>query len=72
MSAELRDLRAKITAEADQVLEALSRSSGTDKSALVREILSKWAADKLHEARLILRLAESEGISGESQGVSGK
>ena len=64
--AELRDLRAKITPEADQVLEAVSRASGRDKSELVREVLHDWAGKKLHEARLIHRLALREGGDGRS------
>ena len=63
-AADLRDLRAKITAESDQVLEAVSRATGRDKSELVREVLHEWADRKLHEARLIHRLARSEGSDG--------
>lgn len=62
--ADLRDLRAKITPEADQVLEAISRATGRDKSELVRDVLHEWAGKKLHEARLIHRLATREGSEG--------
>ena len=61
---ELRDLRAKITPEADQVLEAISRASGQEKSEVVRAVLHEWAGRKLHEATLIHRLAMREGSSG--------
>lgn len=63
-TAELRDLRAKITPEADQVLEAVSRASGRDKSELVRDVLHEWAGKKLHEATLIHRLAIPKGSEG--------
>ena len=63
-TSDLRDLRAKITPEADQVLEAVSRASGKDKSELVREVLHEWSARKLHEATLIHRLAHREGTEG--------
>ena len=63
ISAE-RDLRAKITPEADQVLEAVSRASGREKSELVREVLHEWAGKKLHEATLIHRLSHREGSKG--------
>jgi hypothetical protein len=58
---ELRDVRAKITVNADQVLDAVARASGRDKSELIREVLDKWAAEKVHEATLIVRLAIREG-----------
>lgn len=68
MAAELKDFRGKITAETDCVLEAINRSSGRDRSEIVREILHKWAVEKIHEHSVLGRLMEREGIAGESQG----
>lgn len=66
-SGDLRDLRAKITPEADQLLEAVSRASGRDKSEIVRDLLHDWSTQKLHEARLILRFALREGTDGSAK-----
>lgn len=60
MTIELRDIRARITVESDQVLNALSHARGIDKSELVREILSEFAARQIHEATLVLRLTAGE------------
>ena len=43
MSIPLIDLRAKVTPEADAVLEAIQRATGKDKSEVVRDVLHKWA-----------------------------
>ena len=51
--AEYRDLRAKITERADQVLEAHSRAHNMDKSELVRKVLDEWAAQQIHVANLV-------------------
>ncbi len=65
MSGEvLRDLRAKITPHADQVLAAVSMARGCDKQDLVRQILDEWADRVLHESTLVVRLAGREGKSG--------
>ena len=66
MSTELRDLRAKIFADDDQVLEAVSMATGKEKSELVREIVHEWAGSKLREVQLIVRLLPSacEGCRG--------
>lgn len=54
--AELRDVRAKITAESDQMLDAISRASGRDKSELIREVLHEWYVRHLEQVRMIVRL----------------
>jgi hypothetical protein len=75
MSAELKDLRAKIGVKAYAFLEARSRVTGIDISTQVREILHEWANDQLHIATVADGLMRSEGmpgIAGEPQGISGK
>ncbi len=68
MSIELKDFRGKITAEADCVLEAMNRVYGRDRSEIVREILHKWALEKIHEQSVLADLLAREGITRESQG----
>ncbi len=63
MSLELKDFRGKITAETDCVLEAMSRTSGRDRSEIVREILHRYALEKLDEHRLLGDLLAREGLS---------
>lgn len=62
--ADLRDLRAKITFEADCVLEARSRATGKDKSEIVREVLHSWALEEIENATVLRRLIASEGADG--------
>ena len=62
--ADFRDLRAKITERADQVLEAHSRAHNMDKSELVRKVLDEWAAREIHVATLVARLTRGEGGGG--------
>lgn len=71
MAVELRDLRAKITVEADAALDAESRSSGRDRSEIVRDVLHAWAVDRIDMAKLLLRRLESEGLGEASGGGAG-
>lgn len=68
MSLELKDFRGKITTETDCVLEAMSRTSGRDRSEIVREILHKYALDKIDEHSLLADLLAREGVAGASKG----
>lgn len=61
---ELRDLRAKIYADTDQVLDAVARATGMDKSEVVREWLAERARQEFHKAKMIVRLAKGEGNAG--------
>ena len=72
MAADLIDLRAKVSAETNAVLEALSRAGGKDKSEIVREVLHLWALAKVDEATLIHRFMVGQGLPGIQQGGSGK
>lgn len=71
MAVELRDLRAKITVEADAALDAESRTSGRDRSEIVRDVLHAWASDRIDMAKLLLRRLESEGLGEASGGGAG-
>lgn len=67
--ADLRDLRAKVTSESDQMLEAVSRATGKDKSELVREIVHQWFVEKHREWQMIGRFFRGrEGSSGDAKG----
>ena len=71
MSLPLIDLRGKITHETDAVLEAVHRTTGRDRSEIVREVLADWAAMKVHEASLIDSLLRREGLRGIDGGIAG-
>ena len=65
----LIDLRAEVTAEADAVLEAVHRSTGKDKSEVVRDVLHKWAMNEIHAASVLQSILQREGLSGASGGA---
>lgn len=68
MAADLKDLRAKITARTWCFLESESRATGKDLSELVREILSEWASVRLHAHIEAAKLLAAEGEPGSSSG----
>ena len=72
MSEELRDLRTKVTVEADVALEAAARTTGKDKSEIAREWLHRIAVDEIHKATVMHRLLVAEGIPGIVEGSQGE
>lgn len=64
MTTELRDLRAKVTVETDAVLDSQAKSSGKDRSEIVREVLHAWALDRIHEGTLLNARLKAEGLGG--------
>ncbi len=64
MSLPLKEFRGKITAEADAVISTLAEREGQEKQEIVREILHRWALEKINEARLINVYLEREGLEG--------
>lgn len=72
MSAELTDLRAKITIEAHCALAAYSRAHDIDRSEVVRDILHAWAMKQIHGATLLANCLKAKGVTGADQGISGK
>lgn len=64
---DYRDFRCKITSETAAVLDALNHVSGEDRSAIARAALHEWALSKIHEAKVIARLAPREG-TGQAAG----
>lgn len=72
MSLPLIDLRAKVTVEADAVLEAIQRSTGKDKSEVVRDVLHKWAMAEIHAATVLQGILKREGLTGADAGQAGR
>lgn len=68
MSADLIDFRTKLTPRSHAVLTAVARASGREMSELVRELVDRWADERVHESTLVLRLARGEGTDVASRG----
>ncbi len=68
MNGDLRDFRGKVTPETWCWLEALHRASGDEHSAIVRDVLHRWACEHLRAAQVAGRLLAAEGIAREGEG----
>lgn len=72
MADELRDLRAKITVQADAVLDSISRVRGVDRTEIVREVLHKWALEHIAIGTLIDARLRAEGMDDAEEGARGR
>ena len=50
------ELRFELPDDQLSVIDAVASASNTNRTAVVREILSEWTENKLHEATLIVRV----------------
>jgi len=71
MSLPLIDFRGKITPETDAILDATQRSTGRDKSEIVRDWLHQMALQKINAAIEIQKALKREGIMVAEQGGRG-
>lgn len=71
MSAELYDLRAKVTVETHCALAAHSRANDVEVSEVVRDVLHQWALRQIHGARMLQLCLKAKGVSGTVAGTSG-
>lgn len=71
MSAELYDLRAKITVEAHCALAAYARAHDIEKPEVVRDVLHKWAMRQIHGANILGACLRAKGLPGAGEGVAG-
>jgi hypothetical protein len=71
MTAELRDLRAKITVESDAALDVVSRVTGKDRSEIVRDIIHRWALEQVSISTLLGQRLKAEGVQAAGEGASG-
>ncbi len=55
------DVRSKLDPESYQVLDAIARATGRDKSAIIREVMAAWAKEEVHRATMVLRLIRGKG-----------
>lgn len=62
MSAELRELRARITVEADAALDCVAKGSGRDRSEIARDVLHVWALEQMTIANLLMSKLKAEGL----------
>lgn len=58
---DLVDVRTKLDAETNRVLDAVAHATGRDKSAIVREVMAEWAKQEVHKATVIVRLTRGKG-----------
>jgi hypothetical protein len=72
MSLPLIDFRGKITPETDAVLESIHRSTGRDKSEIVREWLHRLALKEINASIELHRILEREGLMAAYEGGMGK
>ena len=68
MSLPLRDFRGKISVEAEIALKAEAHATGRDQSEVARDVLHRWALEKINAAKIVNNLLAVEGLMREDKG----
>lgn len=61
------ELRVDVEAETAAVLDGYCSANGKCRTVVVNEVLSKWAKKRVHEARVIVRVAGDKPEVAESE-----
>lgn len=60
------ELRGMVSREVVDILDALVQANpGTSRFDYIEPILEKWAEKKVHESKIVLRMAKSNGSDAE-------
>lgn len=65
MSLPLKDFRTSIPEAVDLWLDIEQATTGRDKSAIAREILTQWAREKAHAHKVAARRLHANGLQPE-------
>lgn len=65
MSLPLKDFRTSIPEAVDLWLDIEALTTGSDKSAIAREILTQWAKSKAHAHKVAARRLQANGLTAE-------
>lgn len=71
MSIPLQDHRTKITPETEAALEAVSKATGRDISAITRDVLHAWAIKEIHASNVLQQILAREGLRAAFEGIKG-
>lgn len=61
------EIRFDVPADELQVLDGYCQATGKHRVDVLRELLSKWATDKLHESIVVCRMAHVNPLVMESE-----
>lgn len=62
------EIRGELPVEIVEVLDAVAQATpGASRMSLMREILGKWASQKVHESTLVMRVRGGNGNRTESR-----
>lgn len=72
MSAELVDVRGKVTILGHCALVAYSRAHDTDISEIIRDLVEAWARKQAHNSTLLQSCMRAKGVTAADAGITGK
>jgi hypothetical protein len=68
MSDDVVELRGLAPRKTVDVLDAVALARKVSRTDIVNEVLAEWAADRVHESKLVLRVIKREGTVKEPSG----
>lgn len=72
MSKALEDVRCKVSVEAKCALAAEAEAIGRKEADVLREIVERWASQRLHALNITQRRLAAEGIAGQARANEGE